>query len=330
MEDPMKIHNFRLVIVIVVALVLGVLLGVGYAQTFFQYSELQAPAVVKEGNSIPVSAIVQNIGGVNGTTYANLFVDGILAETKEIDLEPGEKKQVDFFVTVTRLGMHEVSIANLKPLKVKYYDNPLDSAVLVLKFDEGEGQVAYDSSGFENHGYFVGTPTWVEGISGTGVHTGESGYVDIPKGRGLDISGKTLTMAIWIRPMDEEEYSDFFTQGDVNVLKLQTPTVLNFFAGGWARGECMADVPANWNNNWHFVAGVADGSELKLYIDGELVQTLVVEGEWEPCNYNWNIGRNAQAPTGRETNGFLDEASVYIEALSGDEIKSLMNSAYTK
>jgi len=319
----MKKYSLSLIIVLVVLLAAA---SIGYAQTFFQYSNLQSPAVVKQGNTVPVSAQVQNIGGQAGTTYANLFVDGILAETKEIYLEPGQTVQVDFTVTISRLGMHEVGIANLAPQKVKYYDNPLDSAVLILDFDEGEGQLAYDSSGFENHGHLIGAPTWVEGISGTGIRTGADGYVDIPLSRSLDVSGDTLTMIIWFKPMDEEGYSDFFTQGDHNVLKMQTPTELNQFMGGWARGENQITVPENWNNNWHFIAGVADGPELRLYVDGELVGTLAVDGEIEPNPYNWNIGRNAQAPTGRETNGFLDGARVYTEALSVDEILTIMNS----
>lgn len=318
--------RYPMVFAMTVVLTVLLLANAGLAQTFFQFSELQAPALVKQGNALPVSAAVQNIGGREGTAYVNLFVDGILADTKEVVLQPGEKTTVEFSVSFSRLGMHEVSIGNLTPLKVKYYDNPLDSALLILDFNEGEGNVVYDASGFDNHGYFVGNPQWVEGVEGTGVRTADYGYIDIPLSPSLDVSGQTLTMAIWFRPMDEQGYSDFFTQGDHNVLKMQTPTELNFFAGGWARGECMAEVADDWNDNWHFVVGVADHSELRLYIDGELVQTLSVDGEIEPNPYNWNIGRNAQAPTGRETNGFLDGARIYAEALTIDEIRTIMNS----
>ena len=117
---------------------------------------------------------------------------------------------------------------------------------------------------------------------------------------------------------------DFFTKGDQNVLKLQDPQTLNFISGGWGRGECMAPVPENWNRTWHHVAGVCDGSMLKLYVDGELMQEYKISGDIGHTPFLWNIGRNEQCPKGRKTNGFLDEARIYYEALSQDKIRKAM------
>jgi beta-galactosidase len=87
----------------------------------------------------------------------------------------------------------------------------------------------------------------------------------------------------------------------------------------------MAPVPEQWDRNWHHIAGVCDGSTLKLYVDGELLQVYEISGNIGHTPFCWNIGRNAQCPKGRKTNGYLDEARIYLEALSGEEIRKAMN-----
>jgi len=307
--------------------------GMPQGKTFFQFTDfhfLQIP-VVKVGTEIQVSAMVKNVGPQEGEAYATFYVDGFLVDTKEVALKPGEKQEVIFSVKFTKVGMHKVSIGNLEPQLVKVYESPLDSAVLIIDFDEvqgtvgKEGDLVMDKSGFGNNGIVRGEVTWVDGVIGKGVCTGKTGYIEIPEAPSLDITGDTITMMIWFWPDNEEDYSDFFTKGDWNVLKMQKPTLINFFAGGWGRGECMASVPENWNHNWHHVAGVCDGKTLKLYVDGELVKTLdlEVQGPIGHVDFPWNIGRNAQCPVGRWTYGRLDEARIYLEALSADEIKTI-------
>ena len=39
---------------------------------------------------------------------------------------------------------------------------------------------------------------------------------------------------------------------------------LSFFAGGWGRGSCSSILPENWFNNWHHIAGISDGVNLKM------------------------------------------------------------------
>lgn len=293
------------------------------AITYFRYTNLTLSSVMTKGESVQVTATVENVGGYPGFTVANLFVDGLVADSKEVSLAPGEKTQVQFSVELTRPGIHEISVANLVPEKVKLYVDPLDSAVLILDFKEGEGFVAHDQSGFQNDATLMGQVKWVKEAARAGVQTGVDGFVELPRTSSLEQVTNTLTMTIWFHPQDEQR-ADFFTKGDWNVLKLRTPTELNFFAGGWERGECTAMVPENWDNNWHFIAGVVNGSNLKLYVDGILLKSVEVSGEMGPTAYNWNIGRNGQAIRGRSTNGYLGEARIFFEALSQEDIQRLM------
>jgi len=328
MKGKRSIWVALLVLVLVICITA---VAMAQGKTFFNYSDLKfatAP-VVKLGVPLSISAIVKNIGAYEGTSYANLYVGGILADTKEINLEPGEAKEVNFSVSFSKIGMNEVSIANLEAQKVKIYEKPIDSSVLIMNFDEMEGatgmeeDLVRDSAGFGNHGIVKGEVKWVDGVFGKAVHTGDTGYLEIPESRSLDITGDTITMMIWFYPIDEDGYSDFFTKGDWNVLKMQNPTNLNLFVGGWGRGECMAEVPEDWNRNWHHVAGVCDGTTLKVYIDAELMNTLEIEGPIAHTDFPWNIGRNAQSPEGRFTFGYLDDARIYLEPLSLEDIQQI-------
>jgi hypothetical protein len=132
--------------------------------------------------------------------------------------------------------------------------------------------------------------------------------------------------------MDEKKYSDIVTQGDWNVLQIRASnTELNYYSDGWRRGEVYALVPDTWNRHWHHLAGVTDGVQHRLYIDGVLCSSKsIVTGNHRPArdaigSYRapWNLGRNAEAPN-RVFNGYPDEVGIYRTALSHSQIQRVM------
>lgn len=290
----------------------------------FKFSEFSTVPIIEVGSTFTAKAMVKNSGTSKASGEVSLFVNGKATATKTVELTAGEIKTVTFDTKLGNSGMYDISIGDTAPYKVKAYKEKIDSAVLILDFDEGSGKVAKDKSGFGNDAKLVNTPKWVDGKYGKGIQTADQGYLELPTTPSLDITGDTLTMACWFKPMDEQDYSDFFTKGDYNVLKMQTPEVVNFFAGGWARAECTADVPADWNKKWHHIAGVSDVGVLRVYIDGKLAATLDAPGSIESTSFPWNIGRNAEAPDGRDTEGVLDDVRLYKEALSEADIVKVM------
>lgn len=312
-------------------LVSGLILSGALAQsvTYRDFTFEPAP-VVKLGEPLTVGFTVENIGREMTTATPILFVGETEADAQEVDLGAGEAKRVQFTLEFTEVGNFAVRVAALPPQMVKVFANPRDAAVLHLSFDDPKN-LARDVSGFENHGTVKGGVRRVEGAQGSGVSfANEQAFIELPASSSLNVTGDALTMMIWIKPQNEEGYSDFFTQGDWNVLKLQDPETLNLFAGGWRRGEAQALVPENWNNRWHHVAGVSDSGELRLYVDGELTTTLEVAGEIPATPFSWNVGRNAQEPEERGLNGALDDARVYPVALSQEDIQSVIDETHPK
>ena len=142
----------------------------------------------------------------------------------------------------------------------------------------------------------------------------------------------TLTMMAWVKPINEKNFSDIISKGDWNALQLKgSNQLINFYSSGWEGHEATATVPINWNQHWHHLAGVADGTYFKLYIDGQLVENKKGElrnpkGETGMSDYSnnlWNIGRNETA-VDRVFNGYIDDVMIFKNALKQEQIIDLM------
>lgn len=162
----------------------------------------------------------------------------------------------------------------------------------------------------------------------------QGSYVEIPDSRSLAAmaAGPSMSLLAWVYPMDEKNFSDIVTQGDWNVLQIRASnTELNYYSGSWRRGEVYTLLPDTWNRHWHHMAGVTDGVQQKLYIDGVLCSSKnIVTGNRRPGraaigSYHapWNLGRNAEV-TNRVFNGYLDEVMIYRIALSESQIQKVM------
>ena len=68
---------------------------------------------VKNGSSVTVSTDITNRGGKEGSYQADLQVDGEIVETKEVNLPPGQSREVVFTVSDIEPGSHTLRLAGL-------------------------------------------------------------------------------------------------------------------------------------------------------------------------------------------------------------------------
>jgi Concanavalin A-like lectin/glucanases superfamily len=168
---------------------------------------------------------------------------------------------------------------------------------------------------------------------GRGVRMGKDVYGWMAGSRSLDDLGRRLTMAIWVYPVKKEEgLVDVFTNGDEHVLQIVGGRWLTFFAGGWGRGDCTVDLPADWLDHWHFLTGVCDSIGLRLYIDGSLRGFTPLEGGGvlRGSGDVWMIGRNAEFPGQRIFEGRVDRPMIVQEALDAAAVRALYLGAVDK
>jgi len=76
------------------------------------------------------------------------------------------------------------------------------------------------------------------------------------------------------------------------------------------------------DKKWHHVVGIYDGTEIFLYIDGQLVKSKLTTGFMEPSKRPVCIGANSFTKKDRFT-GLMDDIRIYNYALSEAEVIGL-------
>jgi putative alpha-1,2-mannosidase len=304
-----------------------------------------SPPIIKKGEKATITATVQNIGSYDGDFKAQLIVNDKIDASRQIKLAPGERKNVAFEKNFESTGLLKIAINDMEPRLIRvcnpgeepdtvYLASQLDP-VLLLTFDDRPSKNMTDLTATTT-AVMHNNVKWIDGLYGGAIQTNalKEEYIEIQNSVAMQkiVDSKTLSMMAWIYPMEEKNFADFFTQGDWNVLQARaTNTALNFYSGGYQRGEAYGTVSDEWNRNWHHVAGVTEGNFQKLYIDGKLVAEKEMEIVDEvgaakaigDAGVPWNIGRNAQNPE-RFFNGYIDDVRIYLQPASQDDIKKIM------
>ncbi|MBN2312696.1 MAG: LamG domain-containing protein [Sedimentisphaerales bacterium] len=193
------------------------------------------------------------------------------------------------------------------------------------KFDEGNGNIAVDWSGQGNHGALQGDPQWAPGqVGGALEFDGTGDLVDCGANDVFDIA-TDMTAMCWIKVHQfNKNWQAIVTQGD-NSWRLHRSNNTDNIAWGTSGLE-PTDITGTINVNdgeWHNVAGVYDGTQKILYVDGNIDASSNTTGSIDSSTYRMQIGENAQA-TGRNWAGLIDDVRIYTRALTMDEIKETM------
>jgi len=190
-------------------------------------------------------------------------------------------------------------------------------------FDEGEGEIAKDSSGNNNDMTLGGGVLWVDGqfgkaLSFDGVDDFALAVVpDAPQGASL----RTLTG--WAKSNSPAIKSGVVAYGD---------PVLNgvfgflHYGGIWYSQLWGAapdfDVPTNArvDTSWHHHAVSYDGKNVIHYIDG-----IVVSNEpRNPATVGTKLIMGEEVDRNERFNGFIDEVAILNVVLSQNDIKNIM------
>lgn len=230
----------------------------------------------------------------------------------------------DFSIAASGLGSQSLLAETVGPGPVGYW-----------KFDEGQGQTVNDSSISGNNGTLganSGTssddPTWTtedQCISGKCLRFDGNDFVGI----GVLRPGNpnVITIASWFRTgsncTDTYECSIVasYTYGTrlniepiTNRLRFQ---VLNTGATVYS----AKSAPSVNDNRWHYAVGIFNGTNVYLYLDGQLMQTTAFSGTLLNSE-GYSIGRAGAYTGGSYFKGTIDDVKIYPYARTAAQIKS--------
>lgn len=268
---------------------------------------------------------VQDIGTADSPTFAQLNISpssavapfvlnanaqGQLVSGLNADLLDGEDGSYYTNASNLSTGVLPVNVTPNKP-----YDVNLAG---YWPLDDGVGSAAQDFTTNKNNGTVNGSPTWEDGISGRCLHFGSSGdYITLPSS--VPLSSQYVTVTAWVKVASHGNYHNFVRNNWVNSGWLLYSSV-NYWTFGVAQGGTSYLARYNHNNNtdWVFLAGVYDGSQVKLYVNAELVATKDLVGATLDTGYQLRIGR-PDPPS----EYWIDDVRIYTVALTEKEIKAL-------
>lgn len=184
-----------------------------------------------------------------------------------------------------------------------------------------------DLSHNANHGALMNNAKLVEGKYGKAVQlSGLDDYVEIYDHPNLDITGDQLTVETWIYPRNQPDINPIITKGTMQYAMEQLhPDSLQFSIHTlYSNGVVKTRIPNDWNYTWHHIAGIYNGNEISLYIDGNLVASEKFTGNIQRSHFPVGIGKNIQRNhsnhAGYYSNSIIDNVRIYARALDEKEL----------
>ena len=238
------------------------------------------------------------------------FLNGTIAEFKYKD---------DWYKITDGDGF---SLTMIEPGDSVVYQ-PDEDLVAHWKFDDGIGSSkAIDSAG-TNDGTLNGDPTWTIGrVEEALSFDGDGDYVSVNPIAPL--AGNSFTVQAWIS-VDESAgaWNPILTQHDLSndgyyfYIANDKPAFYLVDGAGFAQVVSVEYFNAN---QWYHVAATNDGSNLKLYVDGQLKQ-IVSSAGLTGTGYEAYIGCEIISPL--YYSGLIDDVRVYNRALSAYEFQDI-------
>lgn len=199
--------------------------------------------------------------------------------------------------------------------------NGSDNLISYWKLDENSGSTANDSKG-TNHATVTGA-TWGEGISGSCLKfDGTTGVAKAPTKPDLSpVFG--ITMMAWAKT-NRNATTKIFQKGDYDGHGLGQGNWT-----GWDGHIMLSDNSLqriSWNgglpvfDQWYHLAMTYDGTQLKYYVNGQLKNSMTIQGVLGANARDLSIGSDAGLQ--KFFSGSIDECKFFNRALDATEIQS--------
>jgi len=192
-------------------------------------------------------------------------------------------------------------------------------------FYDGAGDELHDFSGKENHGDVAGA-VWRDGRYGWSLNFDGDDYVDM----GDTLTVTRLTLIAWVN-LDRDDVTEFY--------EVRGPTggagSRSYGLGNLDTGEFMIRVTTDSRGNvtevsggttttgeWRMVAATYDGSDIRLYVDGEEINSAAKTGDiYHESGDLFSLGCEYLSSGGANfLDGKLAWSFIYNRGLTAEEV----------
>ena len=160
---------------------------------------------------------------------------------------------------------------------------------------------------------------------------GDNDYITIGDDTTLDITS-AITMSCWIKPMEIDAHSFVAGRDDGTnrnyYLEVYTDEKFYWTCNGLS-DTAVASTTTFTSGTWYHIAGVYDGANMILYVNGVAEDTDASTGSIDNDDVSFTIGAR-EAGADRFFKGNISNLGLWSRALSLEEINSVMNKSYSQ
>jgi len=208
-------------------------------------------------------------------------------------------------------------------------------AVLYMPFDEGGGNVAWDVSVHNNTGSIEpgagNMPEWVDGVIGSALRfDGIDDHIDVVFDASNDIDGLSAYSVMgWVKYPTGSTHQDAFitkhwpdmslgaNNAGPSTRKAKFRLAIN--TAGTGDNNAATGTTTLLDNTWYHLAGTYDGTNMVLYVNGNVDKILPASGSITTgSDYAYMIGANDY---GGYDNAVQDEIRVFHYTLTEEEVR---------
>ncbi|MDZ7310186.1 MAG: LamG domain-containing protein, partial [candidate division KSB1 bacterium] len=284
--------------------------------------------------------------GQRSGTKIKIFFDGILNSEYNTNSSSSMANSVNMMIGVqSDRPFDPAAFAKGIIDDIRIYNRVLTESEIRALYNEN-GLVAYypfngnanDESGNGNNGMVSGCTLTQDRFGNQNkayMFNGSNNLINCGHGPSLQLTN-SLTLSAWFKPASSKLGEYIISKSDHNTPGYEYLICFDYCQGvtGWGLKTAVGgidydEVGSNWtpqDNQWHHVVVTFSyPGQLRLYLDGNLLNSKNSTGNIEPTTQDVIIGciRPSGEPSMRYFDGALDDIRIYNRALSDAEIQAL-------